>query len=72
MSTSEIRIPYPDDLPASAGQTPTEFESELRFLVAAKLYEEVVVPRAVMAEVRAKSSLDAGSQRAGNLLGLGT
>lgn len=39
MSTRELRIPYPEDLPASAGQTPDEFEREMRFLVAAKLYE---------------------------------
>ena len=39
MSTRELRIPYPEELPASAGQTPEEFEREVRFLVAAKLYE---------------------------------
>lgn len=39
MSTRELRIPYPEDLPASVGQTPDEFEREMRFLVAAKLYE---------------------------------
>ena len=39
MSSRELRIPYPEDLPASAGQTPDEFEREMRFLVAAKLYE---------------------------------
>ncbi len=32
-------MPYPEDLPAAAGATPDEFEQELRFLVAAKLYE---------------------------------
>ena len=36
---SELRIPYPEELPASAYQTPEEFEREVRFLVAAKLYE---------------------------------
>ncbi len=39
MSSRELRIPYPEDLPASTGQTPDEFEREMRFLVAAKLYE---------------------------------
>jgi len=39
MSTRELRIPYPEDLPRAANQTPEEFEDELRFLVAAKLYE---------------------------------
>ena len=39
MGTRELRIPYPEELPASAGQTPEEFEREVRFLVAAKLYE---------------------------------
>ncbi len=34
-----LTIPYPDDLPAAAGTTPEEFACELRFLVAAKLYE---------------------------------
>jgi predicted HTH domain antitoxin len=34
-----LTIPYPEDLPAAAGATPEEFERELRFLVAAKLYE---------------------------------
>ena len=39
MGTRELRIPYPEDLPASAGQTPDQFEREMRFLMAAKLYE---------------------------------
>jgi Uncharacterised protein family (UPF0175). len=39
MSTRELRIPYPEDLPKAMNQTPDEFEHELRFLVAAKLYE---------------------------------
>ena len=34
-----ITIPYPEDLPAALGETDEEFEQELRFLVAAKLYE---------------------------------
>ena len=39
MSTRELRIPYPEAIPASAGLTSDEFEREMRFLVAAKLYE---------------------------------
>ena len=39
MSTRILRIPYPKDLPEAWGETPEEFERELRFLVAAKLYE---------------------------------
>jgi predicted HTH domain antitoxin len=34
-----LSIPYPEDLPEALGETPEEFERELRFLVAAKLYE---------------------------------
>lgn len=34
-----LSIPYPDDLPEALGQAPEDFEKELRFLVAAKLYE---------------------------------
>jgi hypothetical protein len=30
MSTRELRIPYPEELPASACQTPEEFEREVR------------------------------------------
>ena len=39
MNTKILEMPYPDDLPEALGQTPAEFEQELRFLVAAKLYE---------------------------------
>jgi len=34
-----LKIPYPDDLPKALGKTPEDFERELKFLVAAKLYE---------------------------------
>ena len=34
-----LKIPYPDDLPQALGETPEEFERQLKFLVAAKLYE---------------------------------
>ena len=39
MNTKILEMPYPDDLPEALGKTPAEFEQELRFLVAAKLYE---------------------------------
>jgi predicted HTH domain antitoxin len=34
-----LKIPYPDDLPEALGKTSEEFERELKFLVAAKIYE---------------------------------
>lgn len=34
-----LQIPYPEELLAESGESPEEFERELRFLVAAKLYE---------------------------------
>lgn len=34
-----LKIPYPNDLPKALGKTREEFERELKFLVAAKLYE---------------------------------
>jgi len=39
LGTKTIKIPYPDDLPKTLGTTTEEFEQEIRFLVAAKLYE---------------------------------
>lgn len=36
---NELHLPYPDDLPAASGQSADEFENEMRFLMAAKLYE---------------------------------
>ncbi len=39
MGTKTLEIAYPDDLPEALEKTPEEFEQELRFLVAAKLYE---------------------------------
>ena len=39
METKTLKIPYPEDLPKALGKTPQEFEQEVRFLVAAKLYE---------------------------------
>ena len=34
-----MKISYPEDLPESMGQTSEEFEREIKFIVAAKLYE---------------------------------
>jgi len=39
METRTLKIPYPEDLPETLGSTPEQFEREIRFLVAAKLYE---------------------------------
>ena len=39
MTIKTLKIPYPEDLPKALGETPEAFERELRFLVAAKLYE---------------------------------
>ncbi len=39
MGTKTIEMQYPDDLPQAFGKTHKEFEQELKFLVAAKLYE---------------------------------
>jgi predicted HTH domain antitoxin len=34
-----VEIPYPDDLPEAMGKSPELFERQIRFLVAAKIYE---------------------------------
>lgn len=39
MGQRTLHIPYPEELPQELGETPEAFENELRFLVAAKLYE---------------------------------
>ena len=39
MKIKKVTIPYPDDLPESMGKSDQEFEEEVQFLVAAKLYE---------------------------------
>lgn len=39
MGTKTLEMQYPDDLPKAFGKTHEEFEQELKFLVAAKLYE---------------------------------
>lgn len=39
MGTKNLQISYPEELPEALGETSEEFERELRFLVAAKLYE---------------------------------
>lgn len=39
MGTKVLTLPYPEDLPEALGKTTEEFEQEMRFLVAARLYE---------------------------------
>lgn len=39
MGTKTLTLPYPEELPEALGKTPEEFEQEMRFLVAARLYE---------------------------------
>ena len=39
MATLELTIPYPEDLLLSLKESPAEFESEARLLLAVKLYE---------------------------------
>lgn len=39
MGKKTLKILYPEDLPEALGETPEEFERELKFLVAAKLYD---------------------------------
>jgi predicted HTH domain antitoxin len=39
MGTKTLQISYPEDLLETLGKTPEEFELEMKFLMAAKLYE---------------------------------
>ena len=39
MSMRTLEIPYPEDLPATMGESPEEFERQVKFRVPAKLYE---------------------------------
>jgi predicted HTH domain antitoxin len=39
MGTKILHITYPEDLPEALGITVEEFEQEMKFMVAAKLYE---------------------------------
>ena len=39
MATNTLTIPYPEELLLSLKESPTEFESEARLLLAVKLYE---------------------------------
>ena len=39
MGTKTLEMQYPEDLPKTLGKSTEEFEQELKFLVAAKLYE---------------------------------
>lgn len=64
MDTKALKITYPDDLPEALGETPEELEQELRFLVAAKLYEMGRISSGRAAEL-------AGIDRVGFLNNLG-
>ena len=55
MSVKTLKIPYPEDLPEALGETPEEFERELKFLVAAKLYEMGRISSGRAAELAAMS-----------------
>lgn len=39
MGMRTLEIPYPEDLPAALGESPETFEKQIRFLVAARIYE---------------------------------
>ena len=39
MNMKTLEISYPEDLPQAMGESPEDFERELKFLVAAKLHE---------------------------------
>jgi len=58
MGTRVVKIPYPEDLPGVMGKTPEEFERELRFLVAAKLYEMGRVSSGRAAELAGMSRVE--------------
>lgn len=39
MNMRTLEIPYPADMPEALGESPEEFERQIKFLVAAKMYE---------------------------------
>ena len=51
MGTKILQIPYPEDLPEALGRTSEEFEHEMKFLLAAKLYELGRVSSGLAAEL---------------------
>jgi predicted HTH domain antitoxin len=50
-TTKTLQIKYPEDLPESLGESEEEFESEMKLLLAAKLYELGRVSSARAAEM---------------------
>ena len=59
-----LEIPYPADLPAAMGESPEVFEQQLKFLVAARMYELGRISSGRAAEL-------AGTSRVEFLEGLG-
>jgi predicted HTH domain antitoxin len=58
MSMQQLTIFYPDDLLLSLKETPLEFESEARLLLAAKLYELEKVTTGMAARLAGISRLE--------------
>ena len=58
MGMKTLHVPYPDDLPQALGKTQEEFEQELRFLVAAKLYEVGCISSGRAADLAGISRVD--------------
>jgi len=55
MAANVLTIPYPDELLLSLKETPAEFETEARLLLAVKLYELGRVSTGMAAKLAGKS-----------------
>lgn len=58
MVTRTLKIEYPEELPASLGERPEQFEGEMKLLMAAKLYELRRVSSARAAEIAGMSRVE--------------